>query len=255
MTWNPRQYLRYGDQRLRPALELLARVPLEAPGHIVDLGCGPGNVTPSLRARWPEARLTGVDSSAEMLAAARSALPDAAWVQADAATWRPDTPPDLLYANASLHWLDDHAALFPRLFGLLAPGGVLAVQMPRNFQAPSHAGMRALAVDGPWRPALEPLLRPDPVADPAFYWDLLRRAGADPDIWEVEYLQALPGEDAITQWMLGTSLKPLADALPEDQRALFLERYRARMNSLYPRRADGVTLFPFRRLFLLARKD
>ncbi|OIQ96582.1 trans-aconitate 2-methyltransferase [mine drainage metagenome] len=255
MTWNPRQYLRYGDQRLRPALELLARIPLEAPAGIVDLGCGPGNVTPYLQARWPEARLTGVDSSAEMLEAAGAALPGAAWIQADAAAWRPETPPDLIYANASLHWLDDHAALFPRLFGLLAPGGVLAVQMPRNFQAPSHTEMRALAANGPWRDRLAPLLRPDPVAAPAFYWDLLRPLGAAVDIWETEYLQGLRGEDAVLQWMLGTSLKPLADALPPDQRALFLERLGARLALAYPRRNDGLTLYPFRRLFLVAGQD
>lgn len=257
-VWNPDQYLKFADHRLRPSQDLLARVDLPQAAEVCDLGCGPGNVTPLLRARWPKARITGVDSSAEMLDKARAAHPAAhpndQWVEADAAAWTPDAPLDLLFANASLQWLGDHAALFPRLLGHLTPGGVLAVQMPRNFMAPSHQGMIDAARNGPWRDRLEPLLRHDPVGDPAFYWDVLTPHAAHLDIWEVEYLQALQGPDAVVQWTKGTALKPLLDALEEPWRGQFLADYTARMADAYPRRADGVTLFPFRRLFIVANK-
>lgn len=253
-VWNPDQYLKFADHRLRPSQDLLARVDLAEAKLVCDVGCGPGNVTPLLRARFPQARLVGIDSSAEMLEKARAAHPGDDWILADAAHWVPDSPPDLLFANASLQWLGDHATLFPRLFGLLAPGGTLAVQMPRNFQAPSHQGMLEAALGGPWREVLAPLLRRDPVADPAFYWDILTPQAAHLDIWEVEYLQALRGPDAVVQWTKGTALKPLLDALDEPWREQFLAYYTARMAQAYPQRADGVTLFPFRRLFIVARK-
>lgn len=250
--WNPGQYLKFADQRLRPALDLLSRIDLEAPNRVCDLGCGPGNVTPYLKARWPQATFTGVDSSAAMLAKARAADASVAWVEADIANWTADQPFDLVYSNAALQWLGGHQTLFPHLLRQLAPGGRLAVQMPRNFAAASHAGMRDAALDGPWAESLRPLLRHDPVAAPEVYWDILTRAGASVDLWEVEYLQVLQGEDAVVQWTLGTALKPLLDALEEPWRGQFLENYRRRMAEAYPRRASGETLFPFRRLFMLA---
>lgn len=252
MTWEPSQYLKFAGERLRPAIDLLSRVPLEAPSTVYDLGCGAGNVTRLLRERWPSAALTGVDSSPEMLARAQEALPDARWIEADLATWSLPAPADLIYSNAALHWLDDHAALFPRLLGLLRPGGALAVQMPRNHGAPSHTGMLAAARSGPWAARLRPLLRPDPVADPAFYYDVLRPGAAAIEIWETEYLHALEGDDPVVSWTRGTALKPLLDALEEPHRSAFLDDYRARMQAAYPRRGDGRTLFPFRRLFLVA---
>jgi trans-aconitate 2-methyltransferase len=132
MAWSPDLYLKFADHRLRPALDLMAQVTLAAPRHIVDLGCGPGNVTAVLRSRWPDARITGVDASPEMLAKARNAMTDVEWIEADVAAWRPDRPADLVYSNAALHWLPDHARLFPHLLTIVAPGGQLAVQMPRN---------------------------------------------------------------------------------------------------------------------------
>ena len=253
-VWNPNQYLKFADHRLRPSIDLLARVDLPQAGLICDVGCGPGNVTGLLRRRWPKARIVGVDHSAEMLASARAAHPEAEWTHADIADWSPDSPPDLLFANASLQWLGDHDRLIARLFDSLAPGGALAAQMPRNFQSPSHAGMREAALQGPWRALLEPLLRLDPVGPPEFYWDVLTRAGGAADVWEVEYLHALAGPDAVVEWTKGTALKPLLDALDEPWRGQFLADYAARMAQAYPRRADGVTLFPFRRLFMVAKK-
>jgi len=252
MSWDPSQYLKFADQRRRPAIDLLARIAAESPKRVYDLGCGAGNVTRLLAERWPAARVTGVDSSAAMLDKARGEAPGIDWVQADLATWRPDAPPDLIYSNAALHWLDDHRTLFPALFKSLAPGGILAVQMPRNHGAASHTGMAEAARSGPWRATLEPLLRETPVQPPAIYFDILAAAGARADIWEVEYLQLLEGADAVVEWTKGTALKPLLDALDEPLRGQFLADYRARMAVAYPRRADGLTLFPFRRLFIVA---
>lgn len=254
MAWDPSQYLRFADQRRRPALDLLARIAADAPRRVYDLGCGPGNVTKLLAQRWPMARVTGVDSSAAMLERARAEQPAIAWQQADLATWQPEAPADVLYSNAAIHWLDHHETLIPRLFDALAPGGTLAIQMPRNHASPSHTGMAEAARSGPWRARLEPVLRESPVGPPAFYFDLLARSGVRADIWEVEYLQPLEGEDAVVEWTKGTALRPLLDALDEPERGRFLADYKARMRAAYPRRADGITLFLFRRLFIVAVK-
>lgn len=256
MAWNPEDYLKYADHRLRPALDLLARIPVERPGVICDLGCGAGNVTRLLARRWPGGAVVGVDSSAAMLAAARAAdgTDDVSWERADLAAWSPPRPAGLLFSNAALHWLDDHATLFPRLLGQLAPGGVLAVQMPRNHGAPSHIGITEAATAGPWRRRLEPLLRPAPVAEPSFYYDVLAARTAALDIWETEYLHVLSGDDPVLRWTRSTALAPLVAALAGDEQAAFVADYAARLRRAYPRRADGTTLFPFRRLFIVARR-
>ena len=169
MAWDPAQYLKFAGPRLRPALDLLQRIAVEAPDVVYDLGAGAGNVTRLIAARWPEAQVVGVDSSAEMLARAAVENPGIApgieWQRADLASWRPSRPADVIYSNAALHWLDNHDTLLVALLDGLKPGGVLAVQMPRNFGAPSHTSITETALDGPWRPVLEPLLRPSPVAD------------------------------------------------------------------------------------------
>ena len=253
MPWDPAQYLRFADHRLRPAVDLLGRVDLDAPGEVYDLGAGAGNVTRLIKARWPEARVTGVDSSAEMLAKAAAAEPGIRWERADLARWQPPRPADLIYSNAALHWIEGHAQLFPALLGGLAPGGVLAVQMPRNFSAPSHTLIAEAARGGPWRARLEPLLRPAPVGDPAVYYDVLAPHAAALDVWETEYLQVLEGDHPVKEWTKGTWLRPLLDALDEPERGGFEAAYAALVACAYPRRADGRTLFPFRRLFIVAR--
>lgn len=258
MAWDPTQYLKFAGQRLRPALDLLARIPLESPATVVDLGCGTGNVTRHLAGRWPHARITGVDASTEMLAKARAALPNAEWIEANLADWRPSARVDLIYSNAALHWLPDHDARFPRLLDDLAPGGVLAAQMPRNFGAPSHTSVAAAARAGPWRATLEPLLKPPPAHEPAFYYDLLVAHCSSLDIWETEYLQVLEGEHAVAEWTRGTWLKPFLDALDgaldREWRAGFEREYVRLVDAAYPRRPDGKTLFPFRRVFMVATK-
>ncbi len=253
MAWDPAQYLKFADHRLRPAVDLLGRVALEAPRVVYDLGAGAGNVTRLLKARWPGARVTGVDASEAMLARAAAAAPDIEWQRSDLATWAPPAPADLIYSNAALHWLPDHARLFPRLLAALAPGGVLAVQMPRNFAAPSHTAIAEAARQGPWRRRLEPLLRPAPVAEPAVYYGLLAPGAAGVDIWETEYLHVLEGPDPVKEWTKGTWLRPLLEALEEPERSDFEARYAALVARAYPPRPDGRTLFPFRRLFIVAR--
>lgn len=255
-VWDPAQYLRFADHRLRPAIDLLGRVDLDAPGHIVDLGCGAGNVTRLLAGRWPGAAVTGVDGSTDMLTKAKAGAGGDAirWQHADLRDWQPNRLVDLLFSNAALHWLDDHAALFSRLFGLLKPGGVLAVQMPRNHGAPSHTCMTEAAGAGPWAARLKSHLRPSPTAVPEIYYDLLTPLAAQLDIWETEYLQVLEGENPVVEWTKGTALKPLLDALDGTERAGFLADYARRIAAAYPVRADGRTLFPFRRLFIVVRR-
>jgi trans-aconitate 2-methyltransferase len=254
MSWDPSQYLRFAAPRLRPAVDLLARLAIDAPAQVVDLGCGTGNVTKLLRTRWPQARIAGVDDSAEMLANALGASNDVEWIRADLATWSPSAAPDVLYSNAALHWIADHHELFPRLFAAVAPKGVLAAQMPRNFDAPSHTAIADTVRGGPWRRELEPLLRDAPVGRPDLYYDLLAREAASLDIWETEYLQVLEGADPVKEWTKGTWLKQFLDALAPGERTAFEADYAARVARAYPRRADGTTLFPFRRLFIVAQR-
>jgi trans-aconitate 2-methyltransferase len=252
MPWDPLQYLKFAGPRLRPAIDLLARIDLEAPDTVYDVGAGAGNVTRLIAARWPQARLTGVDGSAEMLAKAAAENPQIAWQQADFARWQPEAPADVIYSNAALHWVETHRTVLLTMFAALKPGGVLAVQMPRNFSAASHTSMSVAARQGPWRATLEPLLRPSPVDGPEVYYDLLAPRAARLDIWETEYLQVLDGEHAVKEYTKSTWLHPLLEALDEPERSRFEAAYTALVDAAYPRRPDGKTLFPFRRLFIIA---
>jgi trans-aconitate 2-methyltransferase len=254
MSWHPERYLAFDDHRTRPAADLLARVPLRAPERVVDLGCGPGNSTALLAERWPEADLTGIDSAPSMLAKARERDIAAHWVEADIASWQPDAPVDLLFSNAALQWLPDHQTLLPRLLGCLRPGGVLAVQMPRNFQAASHVTLRELAAEEPWAERLEGKLLADPVAAPHWYYDLLAPSCAALDISQIEYLQALEGENPVLHWTESTALRPVLQTLDEAESAVFKDAYGSRLREAYPVRPDGRTLYPFKRLFIVAQR-
>ena len=253
MAWDPAQYLKFAGPRLRPAIDLLGHIDAAMPKLVYDLGCGAGNVTRFLAERWPEARIIGIDGSAEMLAKAQADLPQIEWQEADLASWQPSEPPDVIYSNAALHWIEDHAPLFVRLFESLAPGGTLAVQIPRNFGARSHTSMGEAARMGPWRAKLEPLLRPSPVEPPDFYYNLLAPLAAKLDIWETEYLQVLEGEHAVKEYTKSTWLSPLLAALTEPHRGMFEACYTALVDEAYPQREDGKTLFPFRRMFIIAK--
>lgn len=252
MQWDPTQYLRYGGERLRPALDLLARIGHDGPGRVVDLGCGPGNVTRLLKERWPAADVLGIDNSPEMLERARAAAPDCRFEQASFGDWTPTSTPDVIYSNAALHWLSGHETLFPRLIGLLPRGGVLAVQMPGMHAAPLRALQNEIAANGPWAEALVDAGFARPILEPGDYWDLLRPRCTSLDMWETTYLHALTGENAAVQWAMGTSLKPFLDRLTPDLREGFLAAYTEAMAGPYPRRRDGSTLLPFRRVFMVA---
>ena len=264
--WDPGQYHKFSDHRRRPAVELLARVPPADPGLVVDLGCGSGEIARLLAARWPGAAVQGIDNSPDMLARARAGDAEdeggeAAridWVEADIAAWTPPRPPGLVYANASLQWVDGHEALFPRLFRTLAPGGVLAVQMPRSREARSHVLMHEiLATAGPDGTPIGPAALRAEVArrwvlDPGEYFDLLGPGAARIDVWTTEYLQVLEGEDPVLEWVRGTGLRPILNGLAEPDLARFLDAYRQALRDAYPRRPDSTTLYPFPRLFIVA---
>lgn len=252
-SWNPSQYLKFADHRLRPALDLLARIPLGECRTIWDLGCGTGNVTALLRERWPQAAIAGLDSSPSMLDQAR-AIPGITWIEGDVARWTAPEPADLIFTNAVLHWVNDHAALFPRLMRQLSRGGVLAVQMPRNFDAPSHTLLYETVRTGPWADRLAGLLGSAPVLPPDAYYDLLIPHATRIDLWETVYTHVLQGENAVLEWTKGTAVRPFLDALPATSHAEFLTAYAERLASAYPRRKDGMTLFPFRRLFIVAQR-
>jgi trans-aconitate 2-methyltransferase len=254
--WNPALYRRFEDERTRPADELLARVPLAQATHVVDLGCGPGNSTELLVRRFPQAQVTGIDTSEAMLASARERLPGTAFERGDIATWVPAVAPDLIYANAALQWVAGHETLVPRLFSLLAPGGVLAIQMPDNRQEPSHRLMRAVAGEAPWR---EPIGDADAVrtelATIAGYYDMLARDAASVDVWHTVYQHAMPSAGSIVDWLRSTGLRPFLDALPDDAlRAGFLAEYERRIAEAYPERSDGKRLLAFPRMFIVAQR-
>jgi len=241
----------------------MARVALAAPARIVDLGCGAGNVTRILAERWPRARIVGVDNSEAMLAEARAATGGGsiAWQAADLAAWARETPAasiDLVYSNAALHWLDDHATLFPRLMGTVAHGGALAVQMPSNFSAPSHMALHDVANAPRWRARLAGLLRAEPVAPAAQYFDWLSPHADQVDIWTTEYLHVLPPakdtDHPVVAWMKGTALTPFFAALDGEAQREFVRDCAERVMSAYPTRADGRVLYPFRRLFIVAAR-
>ncbi|HEX3675194.1 MAG TPA: trans-aconitate 2-methyltransferase [Rhizomicrobium sp.] len=254
MAWDPKIYLGFAGERTRPAAELLARVDVAAPKRVADLGCGPGNSTALLAARWPGAELEGVDNSAEMLSDARASGVKARWTEADVARWAPRVPCDVLFSNAALQWLPDHAALLPHLMKHVAEGGVFAFQVPRNFTEPCHTLIRDVAAGGAWAAKLKNVRDWWNVLEPEAYFAILEAHARSIDIWETRYVQVLDGEDAVYRWMSGTGLRPFAAALEGAEREAFLAEYKRRVAEAYPRRASGKTLYPFQRLFAVARR-
>ncbi len=251
--WDPAQYLRFADERLRPALDLIARIPHPSPRRVVDLGCGAGNALPVLAARFPGAEILGVDGSPAMLAKAAAGSGGFRTELADIARWSPTAPVDVIFSNAALHWLTGHESLFPRLLRCLAPGGVLAVQMPAMHEAPFRTLQSQVAAEGSWAARLVGIASSPPILGTEAYYDLLAPRVAALELWLTEYLHVLRGPDPVVQWAMGTSLRPFLDALEEPERGGFLAAYAAALRPLYPPRADGAVLLPFRRLFILAR--
>jgi trans-aconitate 2-methyltransferase len=255
-SWNPDLYLQFGNERTQPALDLVRRINLVAPRLIIDLGCGPGNSTALLHQRWPEADITGLDNSAEMLASAARDYPEWKWEQGDASTWTAEVPYDVVYSNAALHWVPNHEQVLPRLFRQVSPGGALAVQMPVHFQSPVHQLILEIARDPAWAHRLDKAVNAIWVGRPGFYYDLLQPQAAQLDLWETEYDHVLDGPKAIVDWIRGTGLRPFLEALADDgQRARFQELLLEGVTRAYPRQKDGRVLFPFRRLFVVAYRQ
>lgn len=245
--WDPGKYLAFADHRSRPFHELVARVGAASPRRVVDLGCGPGNLTETLGARWPSAVVEALDSSPEMVAAARARGVDARI--GDVAAWEPAPDTDVVITNAVLQWVPGHEDLLRKWARALPSGAWLAMQVPGNFSGPSHELVRSL-VGSSW-PGLRGLLRPSPVLDPQGYAEVLD--GCAVDAWETTYLQRLEGEDAVLEWITGTALRPIRAALDDEGWAAFRGRLAPLLREAYPRRADGTTWFPFRRVFAVAR--
>jgi len=254
-VWDPDVYLEHADHRARPFIDLMARVGAVDPRVVVDLGCGPGGLTRGLAARWPNARVVGVDASAEMVRRAQ-ADDDAArceFVLGDVRDWQPPHPVDVLVTNATLQWVPDHLALLPRWVEDLAPGGWLALAVPANFDAPSHTLMRDLAGSPRWTDRLAGVLRHgDAVAAPGTYLDVLAAAGCAVDVWQTTYLHLLQGEDPVLGWVRGTGLRPVLDALSAGDGAAFEAEYAELLQAVYPAHPYG-TPFPFTRTFAVGR--
>ena len=255
-VWDPAIYLEHGDHRARPFFDLLARVGATAPAVVVDLGCGPGGLTQRLAERWPGADVTGIDSSEEMVRRARSEQRNArcTFVLEDVREWKPRRPVDVLVTNATLQWVPDHLALLPRWVERLGPDGWLALQVPSNFDAPSHTLMREVASSTRWRDQLGGVLRHgDAVAEPGGYLEVLAATGCSVDAWQTTYVHVLPGPDPVLSWVRGTGLRPVLAALsPADGRA-FEAEYAELLRTAYPAQAYG-TPFPFTRTFAVARR-
>jgi trans-aconitate 2-methyltransferase len=253
-TWDPDRYLTYADERGRPFVELISRIDAASPRRVVDLGCGPGNLTALLAARWPGATVTGLDSSAEMIEAARRDVPGIAFEVADLRAWQPPDPVDVLVSNATLQWVPGHLDLLPSLAGAVAPGGWFAFQVPGNFDEPSHTIRRDLAVEPAFAAHTAGVAVPDS-HDPADYYDALAGLGCTVDAWETTYLHVLSGPDPVFTWVSGTGARPTLQALPAYLRPRFEAEFKARLAAAYPARADGTVLLPFRRVFVVARRD
>jgi trans-aconitate 2-methyltransferase len=257
-TWDPDRYLAYADERGRPFVDLLARVPAETPRVVVDLGCGPGNLTALLADRWPGADVTGIDSSPEMIAAARR-VEGITWEVADLRAWaRPDaralvSPVDVLVSNATLQWLPDHLELLPRLLARVAPGGWLAFQVPGNFGEPSHTIRSDIADRAPYADHVRGVAVPAS-HEPDDYLRVLLDLGCEVDVWETTYFHVLTGDDPVFDWVSGTGARPTLQALPEGLRESFEDEFRALLREAYPADPSGRVVMPFRRIFVVARK-
>ncbi len=251
--WSAGQYLKFEDERTRPLRDLLARVPLQHPRLVVDLGCGPGNSAALLVERFPQSEIVGLDSSPDMLRKAGERLPQCTFIAADIATWTPAPGTDLIFANAAFQWVRDHPRVLHRLLEALPAGGVLAVQMPDNTREPALALQRQVAASGPWAndPAVKAAARAD-LPPPETYYDLLEPVSAQLDIWHSVYYHVMATPQAIVEWFKGSSLQPFLAPLDGAAREQFLAAYAEKIAGSYRPRVDGKVLLRFPRLFIVA---
>ncbi len=256
MSWSAKQYVTFEDERTRPARDLLAAIPAADAQTVVDIGCGPGNSTELLVQRFPAAKVRGLDSSADMIDAARQRLPQVQFDVTEINEWANAGPFDVIFANAVLQWVPDHATLLPALASKLSVGGSLAIQMPDNLNEPSHRLMREVAASGPWASKLAGAAgqRTD-MASASEYFSMLRPHCARVDVWRTTYHHQLSGGAAgVVEWFKGSGLIPFLSPLTEEERAQYLQHYLAAVAEAYPALADGSVLLPFPRLFIVATR-
>lgn len=255
MRWDPAQYERFAGPRARPFVDLVSRIETDSPRHVVDLGCGPGALTALLAARWPAAIVEGIDSSAEMIEAARALDTSVSFSVGDVTSWTMPADADVIISNAVLQWVPDHQDLIAAWAAALPSGGWLGFQVPGNFAEPAHATMRELAGSARWATSLSGVLRHhDAVSEPSSYAQLLLDAGLEVDVWETTYLHVLPGADPVLEWLRGTGLRPVLAALSPTDGAEFSAELASRLREAYPPGEHG-TLFPFRRIFAVAHRS
>lgn len=252
MNWSAKQYSMFEQQRTRPVRDLVAAIPTRDVKIAIDLGCGPGNSTEVLAERFTHARITGMDSSEDMLNDARQRLPELAFELADIGSWNPEQTYDVILANASLQWVPDHAQLYPRLVSRLNPGGSLAVQTPDNLEEPAHRLAREVASNGPWADKIASVKHPDR-HPAAYYFSLLQRYCTEVDVWRTTYHHPLAGgHAAVVEWFKGSALRPYLQKLDETEQQAFLDAYLNAISQAYPALEDGTVLLPFPRLFIVA---
>jgi len=251
--WDADVYLRFANERTQPSIDLIARIQLHDPRRIIDLGCGPGNSTQALRERWPTASIAGLDNSAEMIEKAKRSYPQGTWILGDAGTWKTERPYDLVFSNALLHWLPNHADLCRHLLDQVGEGGALAAQLPAHYDSPLHREILAVSKDPGWNDRLEAARTAITREPPALYYDALQSVATRLDLWETIYYHVVDGPESVLEWFRGTGLRPFLEALASNEERshfeqILLDRYAA----AYPRRVSGKVLFPFRRLFFIA---
>lgn len=252
-SWSPSDYMRFGDERTRPCVDLAARIDIDTPARVIDLGCGPGNSTRVLRARWPQAHVIGLDSSNDMIEAARAAEPDEQWVVADIDGWSADEPFDVVFSNAALQWLPDHGPLVERLLGSVTQGGALAFQIPSATYATIRTLIHDVALSGAWASRMVGPLGALTMEAPGLYYDHLAPLARSVDIWETEYFHVMDSAPAIVDWITSTGLRPFLAVLNSgSEREAFVADLHSRVAQAYPPQCDGRVLFPFRRTFVVA---
>jgi trans-aconitate 2-methyltransferase len=255
MSWSSKQYSKFENERNRPIQDLLARIPTVRVNSAADIGCGPGNSTQLLQERFPGALVTGMDSSADMIAAAKKRLPGVDFELADIATWKNDGPFDIILANAALQWVPNHQQLLPALVAKLAPGGTLAIQMPDNFDEPAHRLMRETAANGPWVGKLSEASRRMNRETAEWYYALLHEQAATLDIWRTTYYHTLTGGPAaIVEWFKGSGLRPYLDPLTQPEREAYLTQYQDAVGKEYTTYSNGSVLLPFPRQFIVVSR-